>query len=71
LQGIGRYVLPKMCTSRLSVSIIAKRIIRGIAFIILGGALIFAFMMRSANWDGDSLDKMFSGEPQEQPSDSD
>lgn len=40
-----------MCTSRLSVSIIAKRIIRGIAFITLGGALILAFMIKSINRD--------------------
>jgi hypothetical protein len=49
---------------------IARRALRGIAFIILGGTLIFAFMMRSTNWDRYSLEKVVSGEGQDQSTNS-
>jgi hypothetical protein len=48
------------------VSMIAKGVLRGLVFIVLGGILIFAFMMRSTNWDRNPLDQMLPGEEQDQ-----
>jgi hypothetical protein len=43
------------------VWMIARRVLRGIALVLLGGTLIFAFMMRSTNWDRYPIEKMVSG----------
>ena len=44
---------------------------RGIALVLFGGILLLASLMTSANWNGVPLDKMFSGEAQDQPTNSD
>jgi hypothetical protein len=40
---------------------IARGVLRGLVSILLGGILIFAFMMRSTNWDRNPLDQMLPG----------
>jgi hypothetical protein len=53
------------------VSTIVRRVLRGIALVLFGGILLLASLMTSANWNGVPLDKMFSGEAQDQPTNSD